>query len=66
MKPKFANTVGMKGKEIYNRITLQLTWTHAGRKNSELKFDRLRHDFNSFLQDCQGEKKTSSTEGLRI
>ncbi|MBN2814203.1 MAG: hypothetical protein JXQ80_09010 [Bacteroidales bacterium] len=66
MKPKLVNTEGMKEKEIYNRITLQLTWTHAGRKNTELKFDRLRHDFNSFIQDCQGEKITSSTEGLRI
>lgn len=66
MKPKFVNAEGMKGKERYNRITLQLTWTHAGRNQNELKFDRLRQDYGSLCQDYQGEKKTFSAEGRRI
>lgn len=62
--PKISKLGILRGKDCYNRITLQLSWTHA-RKNNVLKFRRLRFDYGDSRENYLEEKRSLS-EGLKI
>lgn len=64
MQPKFTKIGMLRSKDSYNRITLQLTWTHA-RTTSALKFGRLRFDYGDSRENYLEEKRSLS-EGLKI
>jgi hypothetical protein len=55
----------LRGKDAYNRMTLQITWAHAHRNNHTIKFDRLRLDYEDSHNEFQGNNKSVS-EGLKI
>lgn len=55
----------LRGKDSYNRISLQITWAHA-RKGSALKFDRLRLNYGDSRADFLSEKRKLFAEGLKI
>jgi hypothetical protein len=54
----------LRCKDSYNRMNLQITWTHA-RKGS-LKFERLRLDYGDSRVDYFTEKRKLLSEGLKI
>jgi hypothetical protein len=66
MSPKCTKLELLRGKDSYNRISLQITWTHARRSISALKFDRLRLDYGDSRTDYLNEKRKLISEGLKI
>jgi len=64
MSPKSTNLEILRSKDSYNRMNLQITWTHL-RKGS-LKFERLRLDYGDSRLDYQSEKRKLFSEGLKI
>ncbi len=64
MQPKFSKLGILRGKDCYNRISLQMTWTHA-RTGSALKFGRLRFNYGDSRENYLEEKRSLS-EGLKI
>jgi hypothetical protein len=64
MCPKCTKLGILRSKDCYNRITLQMTWTHS-RKNNALKFGRLRFDYGDSRVNYLEEKRSLS-EGLKI
>ena len=65
MSPKCTKSELLRSKDSYNRMSLQITWTHA-RKGNALKFDRLRLDYGDLRSDYLTEKRKFSSEGLKI
>jgi hypothetical protein len=66
MSPKFTKLELLRGKDRYNRMSLQISWAHAQRNSSTLKFDRLRLDYGDLRTDCTSEKRKLISEGLKI
>ena len=66
MRPKCTTLELLRAKDSYNRISLQITWAHAGRNDREIKFDRLRLDYGDSRVDYQNEKRRKLSEGLKI
>jgi hypothetical protein len=66
MIPKFTKLELLRGKDSYNRISLQITWAHARRSISAIKFDRLRLDYGDSRSDYQSERRKLISEGLKI
>jgi hypothetical protein len=56
----------LRAKDSYNRISLQITWTHAGRNEKNIKFDRLKLDYGDSRIDAANEKHRYLCEGLKI
>jgi len=66
MSPKCNKLELLRGKDSYNRMSLQITWAHDHRNNSVLKFDRLRLDYGDSRTDYLSEKRKLISEGLKI
>jgi hypothetical protein len=66
MSPKSTKLETLRGKDSYNRISLQITWTHASRNLNSLKFDRLRLDYGDSRAESLNEKRKQISEGLKI
>jgi hypothetical protein len=66
MRPKNTTLELLHAKDSYNRISLQITWTHTGRNDREIKFDRLRLDYGDSRIDFLNEKRKYLCEGLKI
>ena len=66
MSPKCTKLELLRGKDSYNRMSLQITWAHAGRNSSALKFGRLRLDYGDLRTGCMSEKRKLISEGLKI
>lgn len=66
MSPKCNKLELLRGKDSYNRMSLQITWAHAHRSNSAMKFDRLRLDYGDSRTDYLSEKRKLISEGLKI
>ncbi len=66
MSPKCNKLELLRAKDCYNRMSLQITWTHAHRNISALKFDRLRLDYGDSRTDYLSEKRKLISEGLKI
>ncbi len=64
MCPKYTKLGILRSKDSYNRISLRMTWTRT-RKNSALKFGRLRFDYGDSRPNYLAEKR-SLAEGLKI
>jgi len=65
MRPKCTTLEPLRAKDSYNRISLQISWTHTGRNDNEIKFDRLRLDYNDSRMHIQDEKRRYLSEGLK-
>jgi hypothetical protein len=66
MSPKCTTLELLRAKDSYNRMSLQITWTHAHRGSKALKFDRLRLDYGDSRADYLNEKRKLISEGLKI
>ncbi len=66
MNPKCTQFELLRSKDSFNRMSLQITWTHARKDNNALKFDRLRLDYGDLRSDYLTEKRRLSSEGLKI
>ena len=66
MSPKSSTLELLHAKDSYNRMSLQITWTHARRNERIIKFDRLRLDYGDSRIDFTSEKRKSLSEGLKI
>jgi len=66
MSPAFTTLELLHAKDCYNRMSLQVTWTHAGKNDNKIKFDRLRLDYGDSRIDYQNEKRKYLCEGLKI
>jgi hypothetical protein len=66
MSPKNTKFDSIRGKDSYNRISLQITWAHARKSNDVIKFDRLRLDYGDLRSDYLTEKRKLLSEGLKI
>jgi hypothetical protein len=66
MSPKSTKLETLRGKDSYNRISLQITWTHARRNLNTLKFERLRLDYGDSRSESLSEKRKQISEGLKI
>jgi hypothetical protein len=66
MSPKCTTLELLRAKDSYNRMSLQITWTHTRRSVSALKFDRLRLDYGDSRTDYWSEKRKMISEGLKI
>lgn len=65
MRPKCTTLDSLRAKDSYNRISLQISWTHTGRNDNEIKFDRLRLDYNDSREHIRDEKRRYLSEGLK-
>jgi hypothetical protein len=66
MSPKPTTLELLHAKDSYNRMSLQITWTHTRRDEGKIKFDRLRLDYGDSRIDYTSEKRKSFSEGLKI
>ncbi len=66
MGPRYFTLEPLRAKDSYNRISLQIMWTHAHRCNHAVKFDRLRLDYGDSRMDYLNEKRKLISEGLKI
>lgn len=64
MSPRLTKYELLRNKESYNRIALQITWTHPRRKG--LKFERLRMDYGDSRTNERIEKGRLFSDGLKI
>jgi hypothetical protein len=66
MNTRYSTLELLHAKDCFNRITLQITWTHTGRNDMKIKFDRLRLDYGDSRIDPRNQKRKYLTEGLKI
>ena len=64
MSPRLTKYELLRNKESYNRIALQITWTHPRREG--LKFERLRMDYGDSRTNERTEKRRLFSDGLKI
>jgi len=55
----------LRCKDSYNRMSLLITWAHP-KKDTDLKFERLRLDYGDLRSDYLTEKRKLLSEGLKI
>jgi hypothetical protein len=66
MSPKCNTLELLHAKDCYNRMSLQISWTHSGKNDGQIKFDRLRLDYGDSRIDNHHEKRKLLSEGLKI
>jgi hypothetical protein len=64
MSPRLTKYELLRNKDSYNRIALQITWTHP--RKDGLKFDRLRLDYGDSRTDQRTEMRRLFSDGLKI
>jgi len=65
MSPKSKRSELLRCKDSYNRMSLLITWAHP-KKDTDLKFERLRLDYGDLRSDYLTEKRKLLSEGLKI
>jgi hypothetical protein len=66
MSPKSSTLEHLHVRHNYNRMTLHITWTHARKDDSRIKFGRLSMDYGDLRIDPKVEKLKIIAEGLKI
>jgi len=56
----------LRAKDSYNRISLKINWSHPGKGEETIKFDRLKMDYGDSRMDVTNEKRKYLSEGLKI